>query len=87
MKIEKVINIDYNEISCDIEYCVGNDGIGSYEYWGQTCYDKGEDYIEIENITPIFYDEIDEHKNRINKYIYDNFDSIANDILESWINE
>jgi hypothetical protein len=24
-----------------------NDGIGPYEYWGQKCFDKGRDYVEI----------------------------------------
>jgi len=26
-----------------------NDGIGSYEYWGQKCYDRGEDYYILED--------------------------------------
>ncbi len=25
-----------------------NDGIGSYEYWGQKCFDRGNDYVSLE---------------------------------------
>ena len=31
-----------------------NDGIGSYEYWGMKCYDKGEDY-PVMNEYPIWW--------------------------------
>jgi len=28
---------------------MGNDGIGPYEFWGQVCNDKGEDYYYIDD--------------------------------------
>lgn len=33
------------EFEADCEVC--NDSIGSYEYWGQKCYDKQSDYLEL----------------------------------------
>ena len=40
-----------HEIVIDFEYSVYNDGIGSYEFWGAKGYDKGCNYIEIEEVT------------------------------------
>lgn len=37
------------DIDVDCECEVTNDGIGPYEYWGQKCFDKGTDYLEIIN--------------------------------------
>lgn len=28
-----------------------NDGIGSYEFWGQKCYDKGTSYFGVDEVT------------------------------------
>jgi len=55
------------------EYEVMNNGIGEYEYWGQKCIDKGEDYVVIvdtewnkvgftEEEVAIIEKEIDEQK-------------------------
>ena len=35
-----------HDVNAIIEYTVGNDGIGAYEFWGERCYDYGRDYIE-----------------------------------------
>ncbi len=35
------------DIEVDCEYEVENNGIGSYEYWGQKCFDKGTDCAVI----------------------------------------
>lgn len=35
------------DIEVDCEYAVENNGIGSYEYWGQQCFYKGTDYAVI----------------------------------------
>jgi hypothetical protein len=67
------------EIEAKVEFSIQNDGIGPYEYWGQKCYDAGQDYIEVENIIPIFTDQTEERKIVINKYIADNFKSLSND--------
>jgi hypothetical protein len=32
------------------EFSIENDGIGSYEYWGHKCYDRGTDYLQLEEI-------------------------------------
>jgi len=34
------------------DHCViENDGIGSYEFWGQKCVDKGNEYVVFEGLT------------------------------------
>lgn len=71
-------------ITCKVDYCISNDGIGSYEYWGYVGYDKGVDYVEVENIEPIFSKENDFLKAKITKWINENFSSIAEDIEEHW---
>jgi len=78
------VDIDDEEVECNIQYRVDNNGIGPYEYWGQTCYDKGEDYIEIEDIHPIFTNESEEDKIRINSYIKDNFKEISSNLIDNW---
>jgi len=58
-KISKITDADelmdeiYDAISEIMEDCtpqvsIENDGIGSYEYWGDKCYDAGTDYVLIE---------------------------------------
>jgi len=67
------------EIEAKVEFVIQNDGIGSYEYWGQKCFDAGQDYIEIENIIPIFTNQSEEIKTVIGKYIKDNFDALSDE--------
>jgi hypothetical protein len=38
------------DISVSFEYEVGNDGIGSYEYWGSKEFDAGNDYAEVTSV-------------------------------------
>lgn len=40
-------------IEAEFTFFIGNDGIGSYEYWGCKGYDKGVNYIEDVNISSI----------------------------------
>lgn len=35
------------DIDVDVEFDILNDGIGPYEFWGQKCFDKGKDYLEV----------------------------------------
>lgn len=35
------------DIDVDVEFDILNDGIGSYEFWGQKCFDTGKDYLEV----------------------------------------
>lgn len=37
---------DHVEVTAEFEYEGGYDGIGSYEFWGQKCFDKGEWRVE-----------------------------------------
>ena len=35
-----------HRLALDVEYTIGCDGIGSYEFWGEKCFDSGKEYIE-----------------------------------------
>lgn len=51
------------------------DGIGGYEFWGFTGYDKGQKYID-----DFTWDESkwsDEENEAIKEYLYDHFDEIV----------
>lgn len=37
----------------DAHYSVENNSIGSYEYWGQKCYDHQPDYLICEQVSDI----------------------------------
>ena len=49
MQVERQIN--HLKVKLTIELLVENSGIGGYEYWGITGYDKGEDYFMIDAIS------------------------------------
>lgn len=38
------------EIEFDVDYCMENDGIGDYEYWGAKGHDSGSDYPVVEEV-------------------------------------
>ena len=65
------------EIEVDITYHIGNDGIGKYEYWGAICYDHGPDYVEIDDIQPIFTTEDWGTQKHTKEYINENFEDCA----------
>jgi hypothetical protein len=37
------------EVEVKAYYVILNDGIGPYEFWGQKCYDRGNEFVEIES--------------------------------------
>ena len=43
-----------HELEVEFTFSIGNDGIGSYEYWGCKGYDKGFDYIDEITIISIY---------------------------------
>jgi hypothetical protein len=57
------------DVDLFIEYSIENSGIGPYEFWGQRCYDHGENYAVIDNwhlqpeewMTPEIIDYIDNY--------------------------
>lgn len=49
INLETEAHPDYIDIVVSINYEIENDGIGSYEFWGQKCCDKGTDYIVIDS--------------------------------------
>lgn len=38
------------EIAVEIEYNWENDGIGAYEYWGNKEFDKGRNYVSVDEV-------------------------------------
>lgn len=67
------------EIEARVDFSVQNDGIGSYEYWGFKGYDAGTDYIEVEDVTPLFKDEPEELRTAILNYIDTHTDAVWED--------
>ena len=57
------------EIEVRVDFSVQNDGIGSYEYWGFCGYDAGTDYLEVEDVTPLFTDQSEDLQKAILAYI------------------
>jgi hypothetical protein len=74
--LELEIHVDHASVKW------GNNGIGSYEFWGQKCYDSGTDYIEefeAEKIIDLSTGEsvTDQRKKEITEALYDDEDFMA----------
>ena len=65
------------DVEIFIEFTMENSGIGAYEFWGQRCYDHGENYAVVDDwhlqpeewMTP-------EIINYINDYIENNMENV-----------
>ena len=80
-KIELPLELG-SEILCDVTYHIENNGIGSYEFWGQCGFDEGSDYAEFDKIEPLWGDETAEEIREIIKYIDENWDTVCEEINE-----
>lgn len=49
IETEIEVGEDTIKVTLEGELTKQNDGIGAYEYWGQKCYDRGEDYYILED--------------------------------------
>jgi hypothetical protein len=58
------------------------DGIGKYEFWGALCFDKGREYLVVDQIIPLFTDETTEQIYEIQGLIDKNFDEYAEQISD-----
>jgi len=84
IKIEKWIEdwITEKEFMVELTGEVTNDGIGSYEFWGQVCFHRGTDYVDdisfdSNGLTP-------EQEQQVNAMIAaGEFDSDFNDSMQS----
>jgi hypothetical protein len=74
----------YIDVDFEGEVQVGNDGIGSYEFWGYRGYDHGVDYLYCENITWDKSKYTDNENYIIEKYLEKNFDKIENEICHNY---
>ena len=88
MRSTKIMEIEIGDsdetVTCEVHYDEYYDGIGSYEFWGQRCYDKGDLCLEVENIIPIFTVEAPETQERVLGYIKENMESLISDLEENW---
>ena len=69
MIITRTIEIEGEEVDCKVDYVIDSDGIGAYEFWGHKGFDKGEYFIEVQDIIA----PTDEQ----NKWIDKHFDTLA----------
>ena len=75
---------NYIDQSVIVEFDQYYDGIGSSEFWGAKCYDKGVLVNEIENIIPVFKNnESEELKDKIVSFIDNNYESICENLYEN----
>jgi len=60
-----------------------NDGIGGYEYWGSTGYDKGNDYYECDEVhwDKSLYNDF--QNDVINKYLRDNWEKVTEKLIKN----
>lgn len=73
-----IYDIDFYD-SIEFYAIYGNNGIGSYEFWGYNDYDYGHDYVE-----EIHWDResYSDHENElIEKYVEDNFDLLSKHLM------
>jgi hypothetical protein len=71
------------DLPVTVDWCWENNGIGSYEYWGQKCFDEGENYIDVRDITPVFDREPKKGiQKKILKYIDDNYEKLCDKVAE-----
>ena len=74
------INSEEKEIEFFCDYEIQNDGIGSYEFWGSKEFDKGIDYVVLEEVTwdKNLYSE--RENNIIKDWVTENWKSIKKEI-------
>lgn len=76
-------DICIEDIEVTYDYHIENDGIGSYEYWGFKGYDKGTDYLVVENVKLIKNDTYSEEDVKyIEKHIKENYETICEHLEE-----
>jgi hypothetical protein len=49
------VDLTWNDISvrAKVDWTWENDGIGAYEYWGAKCFDRGSNYIEVQELKAV----------------------------------
>lgn len=44
------------DVELDLDWSWQNDGIGAYEFWGQKCFDRGNNYIEVHRLNRHYFE-------------------------------
>jgi hypothetical protein len=85
-KLTTILSISLPEelggkIDCEIVYHIENDGIGHYEFWGAPGFDRGVDYVAIDDIIPIFAED-EKKQAEILQWIDENFEKLNDELCE-----
>ena len=77
-EVEIASRPDVTSIEVTLSYIWENDGIGPYEYWGSVGFDRGNNYVTIEDYS---YDKTGMTAEEIKT-----IDSMIETMLEEWAN-
>lgn len=77
-------NVEYKEFEIEFVADWENDGIGHYEFQGQKCFDKGQDYLSEIIKWKIQSEATPKEKKRIKEYIEINEENILEQMSESY---
>ena len=77
-EVEIASRPDVTSIEVTLSYIWENDGIGPYEYWGSVGFDRGNNYVTIEDYS---YDKTGMTDEEIKT-----IDSMIETMLEEWAN-
>ena len=77
-EVEIASRPDVTSIEVTLSYVWENDGIGPYEYWGSVGFDRGHDYVTIEDYS---YDKTGMTAEEIKT-----IDSMIENMMEDWSN-
>ena len=77
-EVEIASRPDVTSIEVTLSYVWENDGIGPYEYWGSVGFDRGHDYVTIEDYS---YDKTGMTAEEIKT-----IDSMIETMLDDWAN-
>jgi len=80
MNQEIFFPVGETEIKLDVEFSLQNDGIGSYECHGFKGFDAGSDYLEIEDIVPVWDNEPALLRSAFMKRIDNDFEKLSEEV-------
>jgi len=88
-KVAGIITLDVGDYTVFVEYDGHweNSGIGKYEFWGTTGYDRGEDYVVIDRLVPVFTDETPAERLEIKLQLREKYDDYVDEIKETYRDE
>lgn len=83
----KTLDVEGRKVLIEYEGHWENNGIGKYEFWGAPGYDKGEDYVVIDEMRPVFTDETPAERLEIKLQLREKYDDYVDEIKETYRDE